>query len=60
MDSGVSKEFENSVNLFLKDHDKSCDQCNKTDQANHISSDVDAEILTRVVEEQIEDSKNVK
>ena len=40
----------------MQDHDKNCDQCNRTDQENHISSYVNAEILTR--EEQIENSKN--
>ena len=51
--SSVNKEFENSVDLFLQDHAKICDHCNRTDQENHISSDVNAEILTREVEEQI-------
>ena len=60
VDSGVNKEFENSVDLFLHDHDKNCDQCNRTDQEDHISSDVNAEILTLKVEEQIENSKNDK
>ena len=58
--SGVDKEFENSVDLFLQDHHKNCDQSNRTDQENRISSDVNAEILTREVEEQIENSKNGK
>ena len=44
----------------MQDHDKNCDQCNRTDQEKHISSDVNAEILTREVEEQIENSKNGK
>ena len=35
VDSSVNKEFENSVDLFLQDHDKNCDQCNRTDQENH-------------------------
>ena len=60
MDSSVNKECENSVDLFLQDHDKNCDQCNRTDQENHISCDVNTEILTREVEEQIENSKNGK
>ena len=60
VDSSVNKEFENSVDLFLQDQDKNCDQCNRTDQENYISSDVNAEILTREVEEQIENSKNSK
>ena len=60
VDSSVNKEFENSVDLFLQDHDKNCDQCNRPDRENHISSDVNAEILTREVEEQIENSKNGK
>ena len=60
VDSSVNKEFENSVDLFLQDHDKNCDQENKTDQENHISSDVNAEILTREVDEQIETLKMVK
>ena len=60
VDSSVNKNFENSVDLFLQDNDKSCDQCNRTDQENHISSDVNAEILTLEVEEQIENSKNGK
>ena len=42
----------------MQDHDKNCDQCNRTDQENHISSYVNAEILTQEVEEQIENSKN--
>ena len=58
--SGANKEFENSVDLFLQDHGKNCDQCNRIDQDNHISFDVNAEILTREVEEQIEISKNGK
>ena len=60
VDSRVNKEFENSVDLFLQDHNQNCDQCNRTDQENHTSSDVNAEILTREVEEQIENSKNGK
>ena len=44
----------------MQDHDKKCDQCNRTDKENYISSDVNAEILTRKVEEQTENSKNGK
>ena len=60
VDSSVNKEFENSVDLFLQNHNKNCDQCNRRDQENHISSDVNAEILSREVEKQIENSKNGK
>ena len=59
-DSSVNKGFENSIDLLLQDHDKYCDKCNKTDQENHFSSEVNAEILTQEVEEQIENSKNGK
>ena len=44
----------------MQDHDRNCHQCNRTDKKFHISSDVNAEILTREVEEQIENFKNGK
>ena len=36
VESSVNKEFENSVDLFLQDYDNKCDQCNRTDQENHV------------------------